>query len=223
MVIVTYSQTNNELMSHEPTILIFSSRMLNTLIAWLVSTVGSLGYPGIVILMALESSFFPFPSEVVMIPAGYLAYNGEMNIVLVIVFGILGSIFGALFNYYLAVKLGRPALHKWGKWLFLPEHRFMQVELFFKSHGEISTFIGRLIPGIRQYISFPAGLSRMNLTHFVFWTAVGAGIWMTALALIGYFVGGNEELVTQWSKTATFWLLGGCFVVVLGYWKFRKK
>jgi membrane protein DedA with SNARE-associated domain len=197
--------------------------MLNTLIAWLVEVVGTLGYPGIIILMALESSFFPFPSEVVMIPAGYLAYNGEMNIVLVIVFGILGSILGALFNYYLAIKLGRPALHKWGKWLFLPEHRFLQVELFFKSHGEISTFIGRLIPGIRQYISFPAGLSRMNLTHFIFWTSAGAGIWMTILALIGYFVGGNEELVTEWSKTATFWIIIICVGIVGIYWKLKKK
>ena len=158
-----------------------------------------------------------------MIPAGYLAYNGEMNIVLVIVFGILGSILGALFNYYLAIKLGRPALHKWGKWLFLPEHRFLQVELFFKSHGEISTFIGRLIPGIRQYISFPAGLSRMNLTHFIFWTSAGAGIWMTILALIGYFVGGNEELVTEWSKTATFWIIIICVGIVGIYWKLKKK
>jgi len=197
--------------------------VLHSLIAWLVEVVGTLGYPGIIILMALESSFFPFPSEVVMIPAGYLAYNGEMNIVLVIVFGILGSILGALFNYYLAIKLGRPALHKWGKWLFLPEHRFLQVELFFKSHGEISTFIGRLIPGIRQYISFPAGLSRMNLTHFIFWTSAGAGIWMTILALIGYFVGGNEELVTEWSKTATFWIIIICVGIVGIYWKLKKK
>jgi membrane protein DedA with SNARE-associated domain len=199
------------------------TQVLHSLIAWLVEVVGTLGYPGIIILMALESSFFPFPSEVVMIPAGYLAYNGEMNIVLVIVFGILGSILGALFNYYLAIKLGRPALHKWGKWLFLPEHRFLQVELFFKSHGEISTFIGRLIPGIRQYISFPAGLSRMNLTHFIFWTSAGAGIWMTILALIGYFVGGNEELVTEWSKTATFWIIIICVGIVGIYWKLKKK
>ena len=196
--------------------------LLHSLIAWLVETIGTLGYPGIVILMALESSFFPFPSEVVMIPAGYLASQGEMNLFLVILFGVIGSLLGAWLNYAIAFKLGRPALHKWGKYLFLPERRFLQVELYFRSHGEISTFIGRLIPVIRQFISFPAGLSHMNPLKFTAWTAAGAGIWMTVLTLIGYFVGENEELVIAWSKTALFWLLFGCVILIALYWKWRS-
>ena len=197
--------------------------MLHAVIGWLVETIGAMGYIGIALLMGLESSFFPFPSEVVMIPAGYLASRGEMNIVIVIFSGVIGSLIGALFNYALAVKLGRPALLKWGKWLFLPEEKFIYVEKFLKKHGEIGTFIGRLIPVIRQYISFPAGLVRMPLWRFSLFTGLGAGLWVTILALIGYYVGENEELVVEWSKTALFWVFIGCIILVLGYWKLRKR
>ncbi|MBT3834619.1 DedA family protein [Candidatus Peribacteria bacterium] len=197
--------------------------MLNTMITWLVETIGSLGYPGIVMLMALESSFFPFPSEVVMIPAGYLASKGEMNLVFAILFGVLGSLLGALFNYYLAIKLGRPALVKWGKHFFIPEDKLIKAETSFKKHGEISTFVGRLIPVLRQYISFPAGLSRMSIAKFSAWTSIGAGIWMAILAAIGYCVGENEELVAQWSHKAIFWMLAICIGIVLVYLKIHKS
>jgi membrane protein DedA with SNARE-associated domain len=197
--------------------------MLHTIITWLVETIGSLGYPGIVMLMALESSFFPFPSEVVMIPAGYLASKGEMNLVFAILFGVLGSLLGALFNYYLAIKLGRPALIKWGKHFFIPEDKLIKAEKSFRKHGEISTFIGRLIPVLRQYISFPAGISGMNVFKFSMWTSLGAGIWMTILATIGYYVGENEELVTQWSHKAVFWMLAVCVGIVLVYLKMYKS
>jgi len=174
-------------------------------------------------LMALESSFFPFPSEVVMIPAGYLASKGEMNLVFAILFGVLGSLLGALFNYYLAIKLGRPALIKWGKHFFIPEDKLIKAEKSFRKHGEISTFIGRLIPVLRQYISFPAGISGMNVFKFSMWTSLGAGIWMTILATIGYYVGENEELVTQWSHKAVFWMLAVCVGIVLVYLKMYKS
>ncbi len=196
--------------------------MLHNLIIWLVETIGSLGYPGIILLMGLESSFFPFPSEVVIIPAGYLAQQGEMNLIAVIASGILGSLLGAWVNYYIAVSLGRSALIKWGKWLFLPKERFDKVEKFLKEHGEIGTFIGRLIPVIRQYISFPAGLARMPLGRFSFYTGLGAGLWVTVLAVIGYFAGENQELIRQWSQNAVFWVLIGSVVVVVGYWKIRR-
>ncbi|MBU0457835.1 DedA family protein [Patescibacteria group bacterium] len=196
--------------------------MIEAAVAWLVSTIGALGYPGITFLMALESSFFPFPSEVVIVPAGYLAQQGQMNLVAVILFGILGSLIGAWVNYAIAVTVGRKALIKWGKWIFLPEEKFIKVEQYLKRHGEIGTFIGRLIPVIRQYISFPAGLAKMPIGRFSFYTGLGAGLWVTILALIGYYVGENQELVQQWSKTAVFWMVVGCGVVVLGYWKIRK-
>jgi len=196
--------------------------MLEALIQWLVQTIGALGYPGIIVLMALESSFFPFPSEVVIIPAGYLAQQGQMNLAAVIASGIFGSLVGAWVNYAIAVSVGRKALMKWGKWIFLPEDKFIKVETYLKKHGEIGTFIGRLIPVIRQYISFPAGLAHMPLKRFSFYTGLGAGLWVTILALIGYYVGENEVLVKEWSQTALFWLLVGCGVLLLFYWKLRK-
>ena len=192
--------------------------MLHSLITWIVSTVEGWGYAGIVAAMFLESSFFPFPSEVIMIPAGYLAFQGKMNLYAAIVFGILGSLAGAVFNYYLAVKLGRPLLEKYGRYILLKPETLDKLEIFFQKHGEISTFSGRLIPGIRQYISLPAGLSRMQLGRFALYTGLGAGIWVTVLALLGYFVGKNEELVGEYLHNATLMallLVGG---LVLFYW-----
>ncbi|MBU0767206.1 DedA family protein [Patescibacteria group bacterium] len=195
---------------------------MHAIISWLVETIGALGYPGIVLLMGLESSFFPFPSEVVIVPAGYLAQQGDMNLATVIIAGILGSLLGAWVNYAIAISVGRAAIIKWGKWIFLPEEKFVKVEKFLKTHGEIGTFIGRLIPVIRQYISFPAGVAKMPLARFSFYTGLGAGLWVTILAVIGYSVGENEVLVKEWSQTAFFWLILGCGVLVLLYWKLRK-
>lgn len=175
--------------------------MLTTVINFIVETVSSLGYAGIFIMMFLESSFFPFPSEVVMIPAGYLAYKGEMNMYLVILFGILGSLAGALFNYYFAIKLGRTFLMKYGKYVLISEETILKMEDFFKKHGHISTFSGRLIPVVRQYISLPAGLARMNLFVFSLYTSLGAGIWVIILTLLGYFLGGNEALIKEYLHT----------------------
>ncbi|MBP6497596.1 MAG: DedA family protein [Campylobacteraceae bacterium] len=170
---------------------------MGTLIDWIVQTVGSLGYVGIFCMMFLESSFFPFPSEVVMIPAGYLASKGEMNLWIAIVMGVLGSVAGALFNYYLAVKLGRRLLLKYGHYVFFTNETLEKVEDFFQKHGSFSTLSGRLIPVVRQYVSLPAGLARMNLWLFCLYTAIGAGIWVTILALLGYYFGQNEALLNE--------------------------
>lgn len=159
------------------------------IVNFVVDIVGNLGYIGIFFMMFLESSFFPFPSEVVMIPAGYLAYKGEMNIYIAIFMGILGSLIGALFNYILALKFGRTFVLKFGKYFFFNESSMEKMEIFFKNHGEISTFVGRLIPAVRQYISLPAGLAKMNLIKFCFYTSFGAGIWVIILTIIGYYVG----------------------------------
>ncbi|MDR1555004.1 MAG: DedA family protein [Campylobacteraceae bacterium] len=172
--------------------------MIETAIAWLVQTIGSLGYMGIFILMAIESSVFPLPSEVVIIPAGYLAYKGEMNYFLIVIAGTLGSLVGACFNYYLALKLGRALLLKYGKYIFIKPHHLEKVELFFKQHGEISTFSGRLLLGVRHFISLPAGLARMNMARFSLYTIFGSFIWVNILTLLGYFIGGNQELIHEY-------------------------
>ena len=170
--------------------------MLETVVHWLTETIFVLGYPGIVALMAIESSFFPFPSEVVLPPAGYLAAQGRMNVMLVFGAGLLGSLIGALFNYYLAVLLGRPLLHKYHRYLLMRESSLDRAEEYFRRHGEISTFVGRLIPVIRQLISLPAGISRMRIDRFVFYTSLGAGIWCLVLTAIGYLVGRHAGVVT---------------------------
>lgn len=197
--------------------------MLSNVVNFIVETVSSLGYAGIFIMMFLESSFFPFPSEVVMIPAGYLVFKGEMNIYLVILFGILGSLCGALFNYYLAVKFGRKFLIRYGKYFFIKEETIIKMENFFKSHGHISTFTGRLIPAVRQYISFPAGLAKMNLFIFCIYTSLGAGIWVIILTFLGYYLGDNEGLIKEYLRYIIIGILVLLFFLCLWYYKKIKK
>jgi len=196
--------------------------ILGQAIEWIVRTVGTLGYPGIFIMMLLESSFFPFPSEVVMIPAGYLAYKGQMSLTAAVVMGIAGSLAGALLNYYLALWLGRAFLLRWGRYVLLTPDKLERVEVFFARHGEISTFIGRLITVVRQYISFPAGLARMPLARFMFFTGLGAGIWVVILAVIGYIAADNQELIRRYSEEASYGLLAFC-VVAVGLYVWRQK
>jgi len=171
---------------------------LQTIIDFILESVGDLGYFGIFVMMLLESSFIPFPSEIVMIPAGYLAHKGEINFFLAIFFGILGSLSGALINYFLALYFGREILIKYGKYFFFQESTMKKIEAFFTKHGNISTFSGRLIPVVRQYISLPAGIGKMNLPLFCFYTLLGAGIWVIILTTLGYFLGQNEELLKQY-------------------------
>jgi len=176
--------------------------LFHEFVGWVVDTVNHWGYLGIFVAMFLESSFFPFPSEVIMIPAGYLAFQGEMSLVASIVAGTAGSLAGALFNYLLALRYGRGFLLRYGKYLLLKPESLEKLELFFAKHGEISTFNGRLIPGIRQYISMPAGLAKMPMGRFSLYTILGAGIWVTVLALLGYYLGANESKVAEYLQSA---------------------
>ncbi len=197
--------------------------MLDAFVQFILNAVHNMGYAGIVIMMALESSFVPFPSEVVVPPAGYLAAQGKMNIYLVVISGITGSIIGALVNYYLAVFMGRALLVKYGRYLFMPVERLNKMESYFKVHGEITTFVGRLIPAVRQYISFPAGLARMNMAKFIFFTSLGAGIWVVILAVLGYFVGNNIELIKSNLHPITIITLCVLTVVVTFYIIWHRK
>ncbi|WP_301030870.1 DedA family protein, partial [Helicobacter sp. UBA3407] len=173
---------------------------------FLVVSIHTFGYFGIFFLMFLESSFIPFPSEVVMIPAGYLAHLGQMNLFIAILCGVLGSLAGALLNYYLALFLGREILIKFGKYVFFDEKTMIKMENFFAKHGHISTFSGRLIPVVRQYISLPAGLGRMPLALFCLYTSLGAGIWVSILTTLGYFLGQNEAILKEYLHWITFGL-----------------
>ncbi len=200
--------------------------MIHEIAQTIVAYIGDMGYWGIFLLMFLESTFFPFPSEIVMIPAGYLAFKGEMDLYMVIFSGIVGSVAGALFNYYLAMHFGRQFILRYGKYFFIKEDTLDKLEAFFTKHGELSTFNGRLIPGIRQLISLPAGLARMHMAKFAFYSGLGAGIWVIVLVALGYLLGSNEALISEYLQSATLIALLSVVLITLFYivrHKRRKK
>jgi len=186
--------------------------------------INNLGYLGIFIGMTIESSFIPFPSEIILIPAGALIARGEMSFFPVFLAGLLGSILGALINYYLALFLGRRTVdflvNKYGKFLFLNKEKLKRTDAYFKKHGEITTFIGRLIPLVRQEISLPAGFARMHFSKFILFTALGAGIWTAILIFVGYFFGSNAQPVL---KIVTGVLLVLSLIFLLVYYLRQKK
>jgi membrane protein DedA with SNARE-associated domain len=196
---------------------------MQAIVDWILQAVGEIGYPGIFLLMLLESSFFPFPSEVVMIPAGYLAFQGSMNAFAAIAAGTAGSVAGALLNYFIALRLGRPIVLKIGHYFFFGTEALEKMERYFAKHGEISTFNGRLIPGVRQYISLPAGLARMHLGKFAVYTALGAGIWVSILTILGYVLGSQQELLRDNLHKITLGALGFVIASSLLYVYLRRK
>lgn len=190
--------------------------------------------------MTIESSFIPFPSEVVVPPAAWLAADPEsgLNVYLVVLFATLGAILGALVNYFLALWLGRPIVYKFansrfGHMCLIDEAKVQHAEEYFDKHGAVSTFVGRLIPAVRQLISIPAGLARMKLGTFLLYTTLGAGLWNSILAFIGYYLSTvpgieNEEQllakVTEYSHEIGYVFIGiGVLIVAFFIYKGMKK
>ncbi|MCS7199445.1 MAG: DedA family protein [Caldimicrobium sp.] len=177
--------------------------------------------------MALESTIVPIPSEVVVPPAGYLASKGELSLLGVILAGTFGSLAGALLNYYMALKFGRPAflrfIRKYGQYVLLTEASFLKMEGFWHNHGHISTFVGRLLPGLRHVISIPAGFARMALTLFCIYTTVGAFIWCTVLALCGYYFGKNEALLKEYLAKGSYGVIIFSGLLIVGYVLLKYK
>lgn len=205
-----------------------------------VSTIGqviawyndNLNYGSITLLMAIESSFIPFPSEVIIPPAAYksLEEDSNLNIFLVVLFGTLGALIGALINYLLAMWLGRPIIYKFaesklGHLCLLSKEKVENAENYFIKHGKASTFVGRLVPAVRQLISIPAGLAKMRLHIFLLFTFFGAGIWNIVLAFLGYLAKGQEDMIAKYSSELSYVLLGigVLFVAYLIYNGFKKK
>ena len=171
--------------------------MLESFITWLLNLFRGMGYPGIIALMAVESSILPLPSELVMPPAGYLAAKGEMSVILAVACGVLGSVLGALGNYWLARWLGRAFFLRLGRYVLITEKGLDRSERYFAAHGEISTFLGRMLPVVRHLISIPAGIARMRLGRFVLFTGLGALLWCSILTGIGWFIGSREDVILE--------------------------
>lgn len=198
--------------------------MLENIIHWIVEIVEALGYPGVFIMAALESTFMPIPSEATLIPAGYLIHQGKMDAALVFALAVTGTMAGSLANYFMALWCGRFMLVRYGRYFFMNEEKLEKVESYFRSHGPISIFLGRLVFGVRHFISFPAGLAKMNLIKFSVYTALGGAIWTAVLLVLGYMLGDNQALV----KSLLPEIKIGCVVLVamLGavyYWRHKRK
>jgi membrane protein DedA with SNARE-associated domain len=154
-------------------------------------------------------------------PAGYLIFEGKMGWALVILSGVAGSMAGALFNYWVARRFGRPFFLRYGKYVLLKPEHLDKADAFFAKHGEITTFVGRLLPVIRQFISLPAGVARMPLGKFCLYTGLGAGIWVSVLTVVGYLVGRNADLLHSTLRNATLWSLALALALVVGYVRLR--
>ncbi|MDR2232657.1 MAG: DedA family protein [Tannerella sp.] len=192
----------------------------------------NMNYGTLTLLMAIESSFIPLPSEVVVPPAAYKASqdDGGMNLILVVVFATIGALCGSLFNYFLALWVGRPVVYKFagsrlGRFCLLSPEKVQKAEDYFVRNGKSATFIGRLVPGIRHVISIPAGLSRMPLLPFMLFTVTGAAIWNIILTFLGYIAQGQSDIIEEYSHELTYVMLflGILFVVYLIYHGVKKK
>jgi membrane protein DedA with SNARE-associated domain len=200
--------------------------LFSTIIDWYMAHIN---YGTITLLMAIESSFIPFPSEVIIPPAAWKAAEGHLNIYLVVLFSSIGALIGALFNYYFALFLGRTVVYRFaeskvGRLMLLSKKGVENAEAYFVRHGKTSTLIGRLVPAIRQLISLPAGLARMNLKDFILYTVIGSTLWNIILAALGFFLYTRKELLEKYYTELTWVMiiLGVGFVGYLIY-KFLKK
>lgn len=202
------------------------TELLSTTYDALLSLVNSAGYLGILILMTIESSFIPFPSELILIPAGALIAKGVFDPTLVIAASLIGVLFGALINYYLALHLGRRVINKlltkYGRLFLLKPEHLVKSEVYFKKHGEIAMFAGRLFPGIRSFISIPAGFYKMDLTKFCLFTVLGAIIPNITLIGLGYFIGSYENVAKQYLLQITLAMVGLALSIVVIYILIKK-
>jgi membrane protein DedA with SNARE-associated domain len=198
--------------------------LFRTLLEWYMA---NLNYLTIALLMLIESTFLPLPSEVVIPFAAYKAAQGHLNIFAVVVFGTLGALTGSLINYTLAYYLGRPIVYKFagsrlGRMFLLSVEKVEHAENYFIRNGKTSTFIGRLVPGIRHLISIPAGLAKMELKSFMLYTFLGAFIWNIILAVIGFYLYDISEKIFPYLDDILY-LVGAGFLVYLIYMGIRKK
>ena len=193
-----------------------------------INFIESLGYIGIFIMTFVEGSLIPIPSEITLIPAGYLVTKGSFHIVNLLIISILGTLAGAIFSYYIALRFGRELLVKHGKYIFINSTKLAKIESFFEKHGAISTFTGRMLPGLKHFISVPAGLGKMNFKLFTIYSAAGSTIWVSILIAFGYFIGDNEALISKYLKyfnvgLVAILLIVSAFFIVKIFTQYKTK
>jgi len=192
---------------------------IHDLVDWYFHQINTMGLELYVFVgMTIESSFIPFPSEVIMPPAGHQA-GSFLRVIWLILIGTLGSLVGAWVNYFLGLKLGRPFFEKYGKYVLISERSLTRMDHYWERYGEASTFIGRLVPAVRQLISIPAGVARMNFWRFTFYSGLGAGLWVTVLALLGWFLRDwtLERFETELKERMLPYVIVGLVVLIGGY------
>src|SRR5438093_896934 len=199
------------------------AKLIELVSAFIVGTISALGYGGIVLLMAIESACIPLPSEIIMPFSGYLVYKGELNLWIVSVAGAVGCVLGSLVAYWAGIYGGRPFIEKYGRYVLLSRHDLNIADRWFESYGEVIVFVSRLLPAIRTFIAFPAGVARMNLKRFVIYTFAGSLPWCFGLAYVG------QKLGEQWDKNATLkntfhrfdFVIGILVVLAVTWWVWR--
>lgn len=200
---------------------------MHQIVDFIVNLIWNMWYVWIYIMMTIESSFIPFPSEVAMIPAWYLASIWKMNFLLAFIAWTIWAMTGSLINYILWYYIWWPIIktlvHKYWKYIFLKESHYLQAEIYFQKHGSITTLLGRFIPAVRQLISIPAGIFKMSLTKFLFYTFIWASIWNLILMTIWYIAWENKDLIAKYSKESLIWVVILIFVISIFYFYINKK
>lgn len=194
-----------------------ASIILSTIASWIMGVISSLSYGGIILLMAIESANIPLPSEIIMPFSGFLVAEGKFNLWLVGLAGAIGCVVGSIFSYYLGAFGGRPLVEKYGKYILISRHDLDLADRWFSRYGEVVVFFGRLLPVVRTFISFPAGIARMNFSRFVIYSFLGSLPWTIVLAFIGQKLGAHWENLRVYFRSFD-WLILGLIILGIAYW-----
>lgn len=197
-------------------------KLLAIISGWIIALISATGYAGVIFLMAIESAGVPAPSEVIMPFSGYLVSQGTFNIWMVAIAGTLGNLLGSLLAWWIGYKGGRPLIEKYGKYILLRHHELDLADRFFERHGKLTVFVGRLLPVVRTYISFPAGIAKMDLKQFSLYTVAGAFPWSLGLAYVGVRLGEHWETIKQYTRGLDVAVVIA-LVLVLIWWFVRKR
>ena len=198
-------------------------KIIAILATWIMGVISTMGYGGVVLLMAIESACIPLPSEIIMPFAGFLVFKGEMVLWMVAVAGSLGCVVGSIPAYYLGMYGGRPLVEKYGKWVLISHKDLKWADHAFEKHGDIIIFIGRLLPAVRTFIAFPAGVARMHMGKFILYTFVGSLIWCYLLAFAGFKMGEHWESLKVYFHEFHYVIAGAGLIFVIWYLKRHFK